>query len=264
MILTIDIGNTYIRLGAAEKKEVLFLERISTNTLKTDLEYSVDILGAFRLHDIDLRRVEGAILASVVPDLEDVLGRTVERIFRFRPVIVKAGTQNILKVDIDHPEELGANLIINAAAAFSEYGGPVIVIDLGTATSIGAVTKEGVYKGGAILPGVQTALSALAGGTAQLPELSVDAPLTVLGRNTPASMNGGTVYGNAGMIDGVLTRMEKELMSGENAPENVRIIATGKPAGILCPYLRHRVLRDDFLPMKGLSYIYYASKGVLL
>lgn len=261
MILTVNIGNSHITIGCMEKERAVFLERISTNLKKTDLEYAMDIYNAFQLHGIDVSAPEGSIVSSVVPELTSIMKAAIERIFSFSPMIVRAADTHMLKIAIDDPKELGSNLVVNAVAVTAEYGAPAIIIDMGTATVIGITDHEGTFLGTAILPGLKSSLDALSGGTAQLPPIDPEHAVTALGRNTVDCMNGGAVYGSAGMIDAIITRMTGELkvLEGDAFKKPV-IVATGKYAPIPAPFLRHPVIVDEFLSLKGLTLIYYGEK----
>ena len=250
MILTINIANSHISIGCVDQENVLFLERIFSNPLKTDLEYSVDILNAFRLHDIARSAVTGAVISCVVPQLQSVFTDAVRRLFSLDPYIVSAAAQKLIRVRTPRPEEVGSNLIVNAVSAAAIYGCPVIIVDLSTATTISAVDESRTLIGAAILPGMQTSMDALTGGAAQLSQTNIIGAVSPLGRTTEQSLNGGAIYGNAGMIDGILTRMEKELKS---AP---KIVSTGRISRILIPYCRHKITIDETLSVRGLAMLY--------
>ena len=253
MILTINIGNSHITLGCIDNDKVLFLERLSSNSAKTDLEYAIDIYHAFRMHDVDRSLVEGCVISCVVPALQPIFTTAVERLFNVTPILANAASQNLLSFVTDHPEEIGPNIIVNSVAAAKEYGVPVIVVDLGTATAISVIDENYCFLGGAIM---QTAMDALTGGAAQLSPVSITGAVTAVGRTTEESLNGGAVYGNAGMIDGLLDRMEAEL---KKTPV---IIATGHESGLVVRYCRHTIVHDEALTLKGLAEI-YAERSAL-
>ena len=250
MILTVNIANSHISLGCVEGEEVLFLERIFSNPQKTDLEYSVDILNAFRLHEIDRDKVDGCIISCVVPQLLSVFSDAVLRLFSLKPCIVNAASQNLIRVRAQNPSEVGSNLIVTAVSAAARYGTPAIVIDMSTATTITVIDESRTLIGAAILPGMQTSMDALTGGAAQLTQTNIVKAVTPLGRTTEQSLNGGAIYGNAGMIDGILDRMEKELQS------RPVIVATGRISRILIPYCRHEITIDEELTVRGLAILY--------
>ena len=250
MILTVNIANSHITLGCVHEGKVLFLERIFSDSRKTDLEYSIDILNAFRLHGIDRDAVTGSIISCVVPQLLSVFTDAVKRLFSVSPLIVSAASQHLIRFRTGRPEEIGPNLIVTAVSASVLYGTPAIVIDLSTATTISVIDKERCFLGVSILPGVQTSMDALTGGAAQLSQTTIEKAATAIGRTTPESLNGGAIYGNAGMIDGILDRMIRELGT------EPAIVASGRMAGVLIPYCRHRILTDDSLSVRGLALLY--------
>ncbi len=251
MIFTVNIANSHITLGCVEKEEVLFLERIFADTRKTELEYSVNIMNAFRIHRIDRSLVSGSIISCVVPVLQPVFTAAVERLFSITPVIVSAGMQKILTFKTDRPSEIGPNLIVQAAASSTFYGCPTIVADLSTATTISAVDENHMFIGASILPGIQTSIMALLGQAAQLSAFHFEeSAITAIGRTTEQSLAGGAVYGHAGMIDGILDRMEKEL------GKTPVFVATGRLAKILIPYCRHDIIVDENLTVRGLALLY--------
>ena len=256
MLLTIDAGNSCITIGCTDDAAVVFQERISTNLKKTDLEYAVDVMNALRLHNVDAAQISGSIISCVVAPLKNVLRATVKRLFSMEPFIVSAAAQHLLSVKIDRPQELGPAMITTAIAAVLSYGAPAIIINMGTATTISVVNEQREFIGGAILPGMQSALDALTGGTAQLPRISLEQPVTVLGKNTVDSLTGGAIYGNAGMIDALITRMIQEA----GFTKEPVIAATGGPSETLIPFLKHKAVINEDLSIKGLAAIYRAEK----
>ena len=234
MILTVNIANSHISLGCVQGDEVLFLERIFSNPQKTDLEYSVDILNAFRLHEIERDKVDGCIISCVVPQLLSVFSDAVLRLFSLKPCIVNAASQNLIRVRAQNPSEVGSNLIVTAVSAAARYGTHAIVIDMYNATTITVIDES----------------RTLIGGAAQLTQTNIVKAVTPLGRTTEQSLNGGAIYGNAGMIDGILDRMEKELQS------RPVIVATGRISRILIPYCRHEITIDEELTVRGLAILY--------
>lgn len=255
MIATLNVTNSYISIGCLEKEQPLFLERISTNLKKTDLEYAVDLLQTFAIHRLEISDVEGCVLSSVVPALTSVFVSCVTRVFGKRPYIVRAEEQTLIPVRIDQPSQLGANLLADAAGALRVAEPPVIFADFAAATTFGVIDADGAYRGGVILPGVHSALNALLGSTAQIPRVSTDSLPTALGRDSRESLTGGMVYGNAGMADRIIELCEAELHT------KARHIATGRYAHLIVPYMKHEILTDEYLSLKGLSRLYYAGKG---
>lgn len=254
MILTIDMGNTNIVIGGIDNERTYFVERVTTNHGKTDLEYAVNIKSILEIHGIAPSSIEGAILSSVVPPLNSTILSAVEKICGFRPMMVGAGMKTGLNIIMDNPKTVGSDMIVDAVAALKEYPCPIIVIDMGTATTMSVVDKSGNYIGGVILPGLKVSLDSLSGKAAQLPYISLDVPGKVIGKNTIDCMRSGIMYGNAAMIDGIIDRMEAEL--GTTAS----LVATGGLAKFIAPLCRHTISYEDDLLLKGLLILYNKNK----
>ena len=251
MIFTVNIANSHITLGCVDQDRVLFQERIFSDTRKTELEYSIDILNAFRIHGCELDQVSGSVISCVVPVLLPVFSGAVFRLFSLEPVIVSAKAQHLISFRTNRPEEIGPNLIVTAVAASGLYGTPTIVIDMSTATTISVIDEDRVFIGASILPGAMTSMNALIGNAAQLSAFRFEEDaITAIGRTTEQSLAGGAIYGNVGMIDGILDRMEKEL------PTAPKIVATGRLSAILAPFCRHSIILDESLSIRGLAMIY--------
>ena len=254
MILAIDMGNTNIVIGGIDAGQTYFVERITTNHVKTGLEYAINIKNILEIHHIDKSQVEGAILSSVVPPLNAPISSAVKKKFGFRPRLVGSGMKTGLNIIMDNPKTVGSDMIVDAVAALKEYPLPVIIIDMGTATTMSVVDQKGNYIGGVILPGLRVSLDSLTSKTAQLPSISLDIPQKVIGKNTIDCMRSGIMYGSAGMIDGIIDRMEEELK------EKATIIATGGLSRFVVPLCRHDILYDEALLMKGLWILYEKNK----
>ncbi len=251
MILAIDIGNSNLVVGCFDRTQIVFTERVSTDLRKTELEYAIVLKAVLELHSTTPQQLEGAVISSVVPPLLHILRAAVAKIAPDVHILtVDNAIETGMPVLLDHPEQVGSDLIVESAAAVAEYGAPVIVIDLGTATTLSVIDRNGCYIGGAILPGVQVSLNSLVSGTAQLPNISLTKPSHVLGTNTVDSMRSGVLYGNAAAIDGMIDRMQKEL-GYETA-----VVATGDMADAVIPCCRHRITADGELPLKGLRILY--------
>ncbi|MDO5350139.1 MAG: type III pantothenate kinase [Lachnospiraceae bacterium] len=255
MILAIDMGNTNIVLGGIDEHKTYFVERITTNQAKTDLEYAVNLKDILEIHDIHPSQIEGAILSSVVPPLNITILRAVEKILGKKPLLVGSGMKTGLNILMDNPKTVGSDMIVDAVAAIHEFPKPIIVIDMGTATTMSVVDKSGNYCGGVILPGLKVSLDSLSGKTAQLPYISLETPGKVIGKNTIDCMRSGIIYGNVAQIDGIIDRMEEEL--GEKAS----IVATGGLARLITPLCRHKIVYDDALLLKGLLLLYRKNMG---
>lgn len=250
MILAIDMGNTNIVIGGIDSEKIYFSERITTTHVKTALEYAINIKNILEIHGLDKSQFEGAIISSVVPPLNATLSSAVKKIFGFRPKLVGSGMKTGMNILMDNPKTVGSDLIVDAVAALRDYPCPIIVIDMGTATTMSVVDKSGNYTGGVILPGLKVSLDSLSSKTAQLPQISLDIPAKVVGKNTVDCMRSGIMYGTAGMIDGIIDRMEEEL--GEKAT----VVATGGLSRFVVPLCRHHITYDEQLLMKGLMILY--------
>ncbi len=198
--------------------------------------------------------MEGTILSSVVPPLNATISSAVKKIFGFRPKLVGSGMKTGLNIIMDNPKTVGSDMIVDAVAASKEYPLPAIIIDMGTATTMSVLDQKGNYTGGVILPGLRVSLDSLSSKTAQLPSISLDIPQKVIGKNTIDCMRSGIMYGNAGMIDGIIERMEEEL--GEKAT----VIATGGLSRFVVPLCRHTIIYDEALLMKGLWILYEKNR----
>lgn len=250
MLLAIDMGNTHIVTGCLEDGRTLFAERLSTEQSRTELEYAMGFDTVLRIHGIDAGAVDGAIISSVVPPLTNIIACAVEKIIGRRPMVVGPGVKTGLNILMDNPKAVGADLVVASVAGISEYGAPLIIIDMGTATTIAVIDRDGNYIGGAIAPGMEASLASLVTRTAQLPDISLETPRRAVGRNTVDSMKSGIVFGCASMIDGMIDRIEKEL--GYSA----RAVATGGMAGTVIPICSREITIDDELLLKGLNIIY--------
>lgn len=255
MILAIDMGNTNIVIGCIDNEKTYFVERMSTDTSKTELEYVIGFKTVLELYHIELSQMEGAIISSVVPQLTNVISSAVEKTVGCKPYIVGPGLKTGLNILMDNPRTVGSDLIVDAVAAVKEYGAPCIIIDMGTATTLSVVDKKGNYIGGMILPGVRVSVDSLVSRTAQLPRIGLEAPKKCIGKNTIDCMKSGVILGNAACLDGLVERIEDEL--GYSAP----VIATGGLARILVPLCKRKMVLDDALLLKGLKILYDKNAG---
>ncbi len=254
MILVIDIGNTNIVAGCVEGKEILFRERLSTAHRATMLEYSVLFKTAFEMNGIDYRKIEGAIISSVVPSVTNIVKEAITKLCEVSPMIVGPGVKTGISIVIDNPAQLGSDLVVDAVASVEEYSVPQIVIDMGTATTISVIDGKKQFLGGAILPGVAVSHDALIGRTSQLPKVAFEKPKKIIGSNTVDSIKSGILYGNAGAIEGIVDRFEEEL------GEKCTVIATGGLAKVIVPLCKREIIVDEDLLLKGLMLIYEKNK----
>ncbi len=250
MILAIDIGNTNIVIGCTKKEKVYFVERVSTNISKTELEYVVEFKTLFDLYHINVEEITGCIISSVVPPLNNIVSTAMEKLLHTSPLIVGPGVKTGLNILMDNPGQVGSDLIVNAVAGLKYYGAPIIMIDMGTATTISVVDENKNYIGGMILPGVKVSLESLVNRTSQLPRISLEAPKKIIGTNTIDCMKSGIIMGQAACMDGMIERIWEEL--GYQAS----VVATGGLAGCIVPYCKKEIICDNELTLKGLDIIY--------
>lgn len=254
MVLTVDIGNTNIKVGAWDRDRLVFVSRLQTNTLRTQDEYAINLLDIFRLNDCNFAQFDGAILSSVVPPLSLPMKAAVRAVIQtHRVYLVSPGLKTGLNIKIDDPATLGGDMVCSSVAAIAKYPLPCIIISLGTATAIFAVDKDGSYVGGAVTPGVGISMEALSDRTAQLPHISLDKPGAVIGTNTIDAMKSGAIYGTASMLDGMVDRIQEEL-DGE-----VTVVACGGLAPFIVSHCRRDILVDDHLVLEGLKIIYHKN-----
>lgn len=251
MILAIDIGNTHITFGCLDNEnQANPVLRIPTDLKETEYGYAVKIKEILELSGVDEHKFDGAIVSSVVPNVTEMIRRAIELITGITPLIVGPGIKTGIRIGLDDPGTLAADLIATAVAAQAEYPLPCVIIDMGTATTMTVVDQDGVYIGGAILPGIGISLNALTKGTSLLPSVDIKPPKRAIARETGDSMKSGLIYGNAGSIDGILDEFEKEIGPFGS------VVSTGGLASVVCPYCRHEILHDPKLLLKGLGILW--------
>ena len=251
MILALDMGNTNVVAGClGEDDRIFFTERFATDLNKTELEYAVVIKTILELHGINRDEIEGAIIASVVPPVTHIIKSALRKLLKCEPLVVGAGLKTGLNIHLDDPSTLGADLVVDSVAAMNIYGTPSIVIDMGTATTMTVLNKDETYIGGALFPGLNVSVEALAAGTSLLPRVSLGAPKKQIATNTMDAIKSGIIYGEASRIDGMIDRFEKEL------GYNTKVIATGGLASVIIPHCSHEIIIDPDLMLKGLKMIY--------
>ncbi len=255
MILALDAGNTNIVVGGLEGDRVLFLERLPTDRGRTAAEYAALLKRLPELREAEPGSIEGAIVSSVAPPLDRVLPQAVKLLWGKESLVVGPEMETGLRIATDDPKELGADLIAAAAAALEKYPLPQILLDLGTATTLSVLDREGVFRGVVICPGAKVSFDALSASAAQLPELPFGAPGKVIGTNSPECMQSGVIYGHAAMLDGLIDRIEEEL------GETCTVVATGGLSSRIIPYCRREILMDGDLVMDGLRILYEKNGG---
>ena len=255
MILAIDVGNTNIVIGTINNGAIGSIVRIHTDTRETEAEYMIKLKEIFHSYEMDASACEGVILSSVVPPVTGPLSIAVKELTGLDCMVVGPGMKTGLNLRIDDPGTLAGDLLVGGVAAMNCYGYPAIVMDLGTATTVTVVDKDGCFRGGAILPGVKLGYQALASGTSLLPDISILKPKKVVGSNTVDAMRSGAVYGAAAMLDGMLERMEEEL----GYP--CHVVATGGLAAEIVPCCKRKdITVDPDLILKGLWVLYEKNR----
>ena len=254
MLLAIDIGNTNIVIGVIQEDEILFKARIATDRLRTSDQYGVEIRNMLEFFNIRKEDVTDCIIASVVPPVFNSVYTGVIKMIGKQPMVVGPGLKTGLNIHVDIPSQVGSDRIVAAVAALAEYEAPLVLIDMGTATTIEVVEPDNVYMGGMIFPGVMVSLDSLTSRAAQLPGISLDKPKNIIGKNTVDCMRSGMMYGTASMLDGVIDRIAEEL--GHSST----IIATGGMAQFITPLCKHEIILEKELLLKGLNAIYKKNK----
>ena len=255
MLLTIDMGNSNIEIGIIDNNEVILSERIATDLGKTASEYAVLIHSIFEIRNVDVSAIEGGIISSVVPPLTNEIREAVKKVTGITPLNVEPGIKTGVRIRIDDPKTLGADLLVGAVAAVNLYEAPAIIIDMGTATTVTVVDKNGDFIGGVVMPGVALSLNALSAGTSKLPKINLTAPKKVVCTTTEECMSAGMVYGQASMLDGLIEKMEKEL------GYSCKVIATGGLARLIIPYCERDITLDNNLMLEGLKIIYDKNRS---
>ena len=251
MLLVFDIGNSNIVMGTYEGKKLLRHWRISTDRQKTGDEYGMLINSLFAYQNIRMEQVEAIIISSVVPPLMVPMIKMCERYFHIHPLVVGPGIKTGFRISYENPREIGADRIVNVAGAFEQYGGPLIVIDIGTATTFDVVAPNGDFQGGVIAPGLSSSADALFQCAAKLPRIELVTPKHIISRNTVSGMQAGIIYGYVGQIDEIVRRMKKEMGYDE-----IRVIATGGYARMISRESKTIDKIDHFLTLTGLRVLY--------
>lgn len=256
MLLVIDVGNTNIVLGIFKGKKLVRSWRIATNKDKTADEYGIQVRVLFEYSNIRYEDIDAIIVSSVVPPVMPALEGMAVKYFSIKPLVVGPGVKTAMPIRYDNPKEVGADRIVNAIAAYELYGGPLIVVDFGTATTFDAISANGEYLGGAIAPGIGISTEALYTKAAKLPRIELAKPKMVIGKNTVASMQAGIIYGFVGQTDGIVSRMKKE-MGGKAI-----VVATGGLAELISKESRNIDKINPNLTLEGLRIIFERNKEI--
>ena len=254
MILTVDIGNSNIVLGGVVGEEIVFDARLRTETTKTSDQYCVDLKILLDVYGLSAESIEGAIISSVVPQVLNSFQTAVKKLTGKTSLVVGPGLKTGLNILLDNPSQTGADLVVGSVAALREHKAPLIVIDMGTATTMVVLNEQGALIGGCIMPGVRISMDALTERTALLPGLQLDQPQKAIGRNTIDCMRSGIMMGSACMLDGMIERMEAELGC------KTTVIATGGIAKFIVPLCKREIVYDKDLLVKGLAALYRENK----
>ena len=254
MILTVDIGNSNIVLGGVRDKEIVFEARLRTEPTKTSDQYCVDLKILMEVYGVSNTDIEGTIIASVVPQVLNSMHTAIQKLTCKVPLVVGPGLKTGLNILLENPGQTGADLVVADVAALREHKPPLIIIDMGTATTMSVLDKNGAHIGGCIIPGVKISMDALTDRTALLPGLQLDQPKKAIGRNTIDAMRSGIMMGTACMLDGMVERMEAELGS------KTTVIVTGGIAKFIVPMCKTPMIYDKDLIIKGLAALYRDNK----
>jgi type III pantothenate kinase len=254
MLLAIDIGNTNVVLGVFDGEKLVENWRVGTNTQITPDEYAIILKDLFGFARIEFKQIGGVIISSVVPPLLPVMVEMSRKYISIEPMVATHELKTGITIRTDNPKEVGADRIVNAAAAYRLYGGPLIIVDFGTATTFCAITKNGEYLGGAICPGMKISAEALFQRASKLPRVELVKPAKVIGSDTVGAMQSGIIYGYAGLVDGVVERMKKELSA------DARVVATGGLASLVSPETRTIQEIIPHLTLEGLRLLFELNR----
>lgn len=254
MLLAIDIGNTNIVIGGVRNDTIIFKCRIATDRTRTSDQYGVEIKNMIETYGAKTSDISDCIISSVVPPVFNSVRTGVWKVIGKEPLVVGPGIKTGLNIQVEVPSQVGSDRIVIAVAALAEHKAPLILLDMGTATTIDVVEPDNVYMGGIIVPGVRISLDALTGRAAQLPGISLDKPAHVIGKNTVDAMRSGMMYGTAATIDGLVDRIAEEL----GHPST--LVATGGMAQFIAPLCKHDIILDKNLLLKGLNLIYKKNR----
>ena len=253
MLLVVDVGNTHITLGVFDGKELKATFRMTAKQPRTSDEYGIQLCDLLVHRNFNIKDIEDVIVSSVVPDIMHSLGSAIIKYFNVRPIVPSTLDMG-LKINTEHPKEIGPDRIVDAVAAYEKYGGPVIVIDFGTATTYDVVTADGVFEGGVISTGIRTAARALWGGAAMLPEIEIRKPKSIIAKETVSSMQGGLVFGYIGQVEYIVNKMKA------SGYEDAKVVATGGLGNIIVPETDAIDIYDPNLTLEGLRIIYEKHK----
>lgn len=253
MLLVIDVGNTHITLGVYDGEEVKATFRATTKQPRTSDEYGIQLCDLLEHRNFKIEDIKDVIISSVVPDIMHSLGSAIIKYFHVKPIVPTTLDMG-LKINTEHPKDIGPDRVVDAVAAYEKYGGPVIVVDFGTATTYDIVTGDGVFEGGVISPGIRTSARALWGGAAMLPEIEIRKPESIIAKETVSSMQGGLVFGYIGQTEYIIRKIK------EAGYQDAKVVATGGLGNIIVPETECIDIYDPMLTLDGLRMIYEKCK----
>ncbi len=257
MLLVIDIGNTNIKYGIFKEDELVASFRVSSILSRTADEYGSVLINLLKTKDIDKSEIKDIVISSVIPSLNYTMTHMCEFFFSLTPLMVGAGIKTGLKVLVENPKEVGADIIANCVSAFNKYGkdSTLIIIDFGTATTFDVVSEKGELFGVVIAPGIKTSLEGLVKNTAQLPMIEISAPKSILGKNTKSCMQAGIVFGFSGLVKNIIDKIKKEI-----GKKDVTVVATGGLGQIIAKEVKEISIVDRTLTLEGLKTIYKLNR----
>lgn len=255
MILVIDVGNTNITYGVYKGKELVATFRMTTKQARTSDEYGMSIMELLRINSVEKEDLEGTIIASVVPNVMHSLTGAVTRYLKTPPLIVGPGVKTGIRVVTENPRQIGADRIVDAVAAYEIYGGPVLVLDFGTATTYDLVSEDGSFVACIIAPGIRISAKALWEGTAKLPEVEIRKPKSILAQETVSSMQAGLVYGQIGQTEYIVSQVKKA-----SGYENLKVVATGGLGRLISEETESIQFYNSTLTLDGLRMIYEKNR----
>lgn len=250
ILLVIDVGNTNIVVGIYKGDELINHWRLLTSNYRTGDEFYLLLSMLFYTSGIKPSTIKGCCISSVVPDVNPSLIQLCTRAFGFKPIMVEPGIKTGIILQVENPKEVGADRIVNAVAGVEEYGGPLIIVDFGTATTFDVITENAEWLGGIIVPGIQLSAEALFEHCAKLPHVDIAIPNTVIGKNTVDNIRIGLTYGYADLVDGLIARIQNELKT------KTKVVATGGMANLISKLTKNIDIIDQLLTLKGLKLIY--------
>lgn len=256
MLLAIDVGNTNIKYGVYDQDKLIASFRVSSRLTRTADEYGSVLVNLLANSGVRKQEINGVIISSVIPSLNYTICHMCEYFFNITPLMIGPGVKTGLNIKADNAKEVGADIIVNSVSAFKKYGGPIVVIDFGTATTFDVISADFELLGVVIAPGIKTSLEGLVKNTAQLPMIELDAPKTAIGKNTKHCMQSGIIFGFAGLVDNILYKIKKEL-----GVKEITVIATGGMGEIIAKEVKGIKKVDRTLTLDGLNTIYNLNKA---